>query len=187
MEPDQALHRALDQIERIAGGIRPDQLERPTPCTEFDVRALLNHTTASLQGLADAASGRTWDMGTYGRDLLGDDPIGSFTTGVRALRAAASPDDVLERMWSMPFGDTPGRQAIAIAIMEVAQHGWDLARATDQDVVFDDELAETALELAKANMPPDDQRPEGTFGPPVPVPDDAAAADRLAGFMGRTP
>jgi hypothetical protein len=105
MEPDQALHRALDQIDRIAGGLGPDQLDRPTPCAGFDVGPLLNHTTASLQGLADAASGRTWDMGTYSRDLLGDDPVGS----------------------------------------------------------------------------------EGTFGPPVPVPADATAADRLAGFMGRTP
>ena len=187
MEPDQALHRALDQIERIAGAIGTDQLDRSTPCTDFDVRALLNHTAVSMQGLADAASGRAWDMAAYGADVLGADPIGSFRTAAGALRDATSADDVLDRNWNMPFGETPGRQAIAIAIMEVAQHAWDLAGGTAQDVDFDQELAEQALELARANMPPDDQRPEGTFGPPVPVADDAPAADRLAGFMGRMP
>jgi uncharacterized protein (TIGR03086 family) len=187
MEPTDALRRALDQSERIVESIDPTQLDRPTPCTEFDVKALLNHTVASVQGLANAASGETWDMATYGHDLLGDDPVGAFKAAAAALRSATSGDDTLTREWAMPFGPTPGERAIAIGIMEVTQHGWDLAKATAPAPAFDEDLAAAALEVAKANMPPDDQRPAETFGPSVPVADDAPASDRLAAFLGRTP
>ena len=188
MEPTTALHRALDQTSTIVAAISDDQYGQSTPCDEFDVKALLNHFVASVQGLADAASGTTWDMGAYGRDVLGDDPKQTFADAADRLRQAAPQDPgTLERNWNMPFGETPGAQAIAIAIMEITQHGWDLAKATGQQPDFDDELAEATLELARQNMPPDDQRPEGTFGPPVPVADDAPATDRLAAFMGRTP
>ena len=188
MEPTVALHRALDQTTGIVDRITDDQLDRPTPCEDFDVTALLNHTVASMQGLANAASGEPWDMATYGQDLLGGDPVGTFRAAASSLREATAGDDVLDRPWNMPFGESPGSQAINIAIMEVVQHGWDLARATDQrDVPFDDELSETALELARKNLPPDDQRPAAAFGPSVPAADDAPAHDRLAAFMGRTP
>ena len=189
MEPTEALHRAIDQAQRIVANIEPSQLGDPTPCTDFDVKGLLNHLVASVQGLADAASGQKWDLGAYGRDVLGDDPSGAFDTAADRLRAAVPGPSALEQEWAMPFGDSPGAQSIGIGIMEVAQHGWDLAKATGQDdpANFDDELSVTALELAQQNMPPDDQRPEGQFGPSVPVPEDAPPHDRLAGFMGRTP
>jgi uncharacterized protein (TIGR03086 family) len=187
MEPIEALHRALDQADRIVDQIDPSQYDRPTPCTDFDVKTLLNHTVASVRGLADAASGQTWDMGLYGQDLLGDDAAGAFHRAAAALREAAPDAPSLDRPWAMPSGELPGRQAIAIGIMEVAQHGWDLARATGQSPAFDDGVSETALELARKNLPPDDQRPEGAFKPSVPIDDSAAPHDRLAAFMGRTP
>ena len=87
----------------------------------------------------------------------------------------------------MPSGEMPGEQAIAIPIIEVAQHGWDLARATKQPMSLDDAMAEEVLGIAKEYMPPDDQRPAEMFGPSVPVSKDAPPADRLAAFLGRTP
>jgi uncharacterized protein (TIGR03086 family) len=187
MEPTVALHRALDQLSAVVDATTADQYGLPTPCEDFDVKTLLNHTVASVRGLADAAAGTTWDMSMYGRDLLGDDPAGSFATAASALREATTGEDVLDRAWAMPSGESPGAQAIAIGILEVTQHAWDLARATGQDVAFDRELSEHALELAQQNLPPDDQRPPAAFGPSVPVDDAAPAHDRLAAFMGRTP
>ena len=188
MEPTTALHRAIDQTSTIVAAIDPDQFGRSTPCDDFDVKSLLNHTVASVQGLANAASGTPWDLAAYGRDVLGDDAKQSFATEAERLRDATPEDgDTLERNWNMPFGETPGAQAIAIGIMEITQHGWDLARATGQQPDFDDELSETALELARKNMPPDDKRTPDSFGPSVEIADDAPAHDRLAAFLGRRP
>jgi uncharacterized protein (TIGR03086 family) len=187
MEPTEALHRALTEITRISDGIVRDDLAHSTPCEDFDVKALLNHTVASMQGLAEAASGRPWDMSAYGRDVLDDDPKEAVRSAAAALRDATSAADILERPWAMPGGDRPGAQAIAIGIMEVAQHGWDLARATGQQPALDPAVSELALELARQNLPPDDERPPAAFARSVPVGDDAPAHDRLAAFMGRQP
>jgi uncharacterized protein (TIGR03086 family) len=92
MERTGALHRALDQTEAIVDATTPEQLSCPTPCSQFDLRDLLNHTVASVQGLADAASRRGWDMSIYTQDALGKDPYGAFNAAAAQLReATASP------------------------------------------------------------------------------------------------
>ena len=37
------LDRALTATEQVVAGIRDDQWAAPTPCTELDVRGVLNH------------------------------------------------------------------------------------------------------------------------------------------------
>jgi uncharacterized protein (TIGR03086 family) len=190
MEAHETLHRAITQAERVVAKIDDDDLTRPTPCTDFDVKALLNHLVASTDGLAKAAAGEKWDMATYGQDVLGDDPKGAFSRAATNLREATPDPSSLDRTWNMPFGESPGHQGVGIAIMELAQHSWDLARATDQadDAgTFDDEVSESALDLARTFMPPNDKRSPESFGPTVDVADDAPVHDQLAAFLGRTP
>jgi uncharacterized protein (TIGR03086 family) len=190
MDAHETLHQAIAQAERIADRIGDDDLARPTPCADFDVRALLNHLVASTEGLADAASGEQWDTSTYGQDLVGDDPKGAFRRATTKLRDATADPSALERTWAMPFGPSPGAQGAGIGIMELAQHAWDLAKATgqaDDPGAFDDDVSRMALDLGRKFMPPDDQRPAEAFGPTVDVPDDAPLHDQLAGFLGRQP
>src|SRR5436190_548090 len=128
MESTELLHRALDHATAVVEGVTPNQMSHKTPCSEFDVRTLLNHTTASVQAFAGAATGKPLDMSLYGQDLLGDDPTGAFKQAAESLRAVTANRASLERPWGMPSGEMPGEKAIAIPIIEVAQHGWDLAR-----------------------------------------------------------
>src|SRR5215469_16531500 len=65
------LARALSQTRAIISQIRPDQENLPTPCTEWDVRALANHTvfdalafTASVSGGSDLRLTRTSSVRT---------------------------------------------------------------------------------------------------------------------------
>ena len=51
------LERALDQTGTVIARIRPDQVGSPTPCTEFDVRALVNHIVFDVQVFTAALSG----------------------------------------------------------------------------------------------------------------------------------
>ena len=175
MEPTQALHRALDQTGRIISNVGDDQLGAQTPCTEFDVRTLINHTIGSLTGFTKVLrDGEKFDFSVYEEDYVGSGGghAAAFASAADGLRQATSSREAEEGQLSTP-------------LIETVTHGWDLARATSQDFTFDDELSATALELARKYMPPDDKRPPEMMAPSVPIDEAAPTHDRLAAFMGR--
>jgi uncharacterized protein (TIGR03086 family) len=177
--------RAVDQTGRIVAGVTPDQLGGATPCIEWDVRALLNHTIAGVQMFDDAAQEKEFDMSRHERDVMGGDPADSYAEGAARLKETLGQPGVLDRTWTMPFGATPGQIAIGAATVETLQHGWDVARATGQQVEFDPELSEAAMATAQM-MPPEIVRQPGVFGPEAQCAPDAPIEDRLAAFLGRT-
>src|SRR4051794_33513426 len=105
-DPRPAFATAVATAVDAIGAVRPDQLDGPTPCTKYDVRALLGHLVAVPRRVA--AVGR------------GEPPfsVPQVTTGVpddgwgAAARAAA--DDVLavwaadpgllDRELTLPYG-----------------------------------------------------------------------------------
>lgn len=89
--------------------------------------------------------------------------------------------------FSHPFA---GTHRLADAIdrfytADIFQHTWDLAAACDRSSGLDQEFAANLL----VGMAEIDEllRSSGQYGPPMPVPDDADAVTRLAGFIGRDP
>jgi uncharacterized protein (TIGR03086 family) len=183
----------VDPIDRIehatafaAGkvkGVSADDLGKPTPCAEFDVRELLNHMLGGLEMLRVAAQGEKATMPDG--DQFAADPGAVYderrAAFLRALRAGGA----LERNWEMPFGSLPGSMMAAIAFMEHVTHGWDLAKATGQDTTIPPDLVQ---ECAETVEPMDAMlRMPGVCGPAVPVADNASAQDKLIAFMGRQP
>ena len=74
--------------------------------------------------------------------------------------------------------------ALWIHLAETLVHGWDLARATGQDPVFDPEVVEASLRECLGRVPA--ERPEGSaFRDPVPLEGSATPLDRLAAYLGR--
>src|ERR1700683_766367 len=49
--------RAIAQTESIIAAVQDDQLGLPTPCTEYDVRALLSHMVGGLNRVATVGAG----------------------------------------------------------------------------------------------------------------------------------
>lgn len=78
---------------------------------------------------------------------------------------------------------------LRIASGDIFTHGWDLAKATDQPTDLDPELAEMILGRMYVMLPDSMRGTDGKapFGPKVDVPSSTPAADRLAGYLGRTP
>lgn len=183
----------MDQIERIeratafaaekVKGVTDGDLAKPTPCSEFDVRALLNHVTGGLEMLKVAAEGGKADMPEG--DQFGSDPGGVYEQRRAALVAALKGEGVLQRNWEMPFGSLPGSMMADIAFMEHLTHAWDLAKATGQDTTLPEDLV---AQCADTVAPMDAMlRMQGVCGPAVPVGDDASAQDKLIAFLGRQP
>src|SRR5690242_3616394 len=71
-----AERRLAELVESLSGA----DLDRPTPCTGWDVRALLSHTLTTIEVLASAVDGGpapTAEDMFGGGDAVGDDPVGA--------------------------------------------------------------------------------------------------------------
>jgi uncharacterized protein (TIGR03083 family) len=74
------LERALTATQAVVGGIQPNQWTLPTPCTELDVREVLNHLVSG--NLLFAAIVRGEPLPDRDADQLGvDPPAAGFSAG----------------------------------------------------------------------------------------------------------
>jgi uncharacterized protein (TIGR03086 family) len=182
------LQRACASTERFVDNIDADQLALPTPCTEWDVRALLNHVVGTLAlhtaVFADALADSGLDLSTL-PDLVGDDPAKSYRAAAEGFLAACSDGDAFVRSHLTPFGKLPGPMYAGFIVMDILVHGWDLARATGQDPTLEPELAETSLRFTLENINDGNRGPQ--IQPAVSVAVDASPTDRLVAYLGRQP
>ena len=75
--------------------------------------------------------------------------------------------------------------ALGIAFSDQLLHGWDLARAAEQDTTMPEGLAQAAYDCIHGRFT-DEQR-KGVFGREIPVGDDATPQQRLLAYTGRDP
>lgn len=184
MDAIERIEKASAHAQKVIEGISAEDMGKPTPCSEYDVRELLNHVIAGLSMLDTAASGGK--AAPPEGNIVGDDPGAQYREGrEKLLDTLRTREGVLDQNWEMPFGSLPGQMMAGIAFMEHLTHAWDLAKATGQDTELPEDLAVECLELVR---PMDAMlRMPGVCGPAVEVPEGASVSDQLAGFMGRTP
>jgi uncharacterized protein (TIGR03086 family) len=156
--------------------VRDEQRGLPTPCSEWDVAALLQHMAGGASYLfgalgVDPSTATAWPDSTV------------VETCADALRAPGA----LERTCMSPANfEWSVSDAAAGTAMDQLIHTWDLAVALGEDPRIDPQAAETLVKMFVPTMP-DLGRQAGFVGPEVPVPADASAQDRLLGAMGRDP
>lgn len=173
----------LDKTGALIGGVQPSQWEQPTPCTEWDVRALTAHILGWMQVFDAAANGGAFD-GDPADYRLGDDPAADFRAMADSM-VAGWREGGTDRTVRLTMGELPGAMAMNMTLMEYMTHGWDLATATSQQVPFSDEEAEQVLDRARATLKPEYRGPGTAMGEEAEAPAGAPAAARLAAFMGR--
>ena len=166
-----------DLIGHIAAG----QWTAPTPCTQWNVRDLVNHLVG--MNLVLVAMFEESPMPERRADRLGADPAGAYHRSAAALQAAAARPGVLQRSQATPVGVATGAGRLQWRIADLLVHGWDLVQATGVAAELPDDLAGQALTFVRAQLP--GQPRAGRFADPQPVPDNAPAIDRLAAFTGR--
>jgi len=181
------LEQSLASTRSVLANVTAAQMEGPTPCQSWTVRQLVNHVVGGTTFFATVAETGA-PAGGEPTDHTGGDYLAEFDAGAtRAVTAFRKPG-TMERTMTLPFGELPGERFVWIAAIDTFTHGWDLARATGQPTDLAPGVAERLLAVAKMSLPDAMRGPDGQapFGPAVVVADDAPAADRLAGFMGRT-
>lgn len=180
------LNAVLLDLAEVLDGIDPERATDPTPCTDYTVADLRSHVVGWLTAFADGYA-----------DPQGDcsDPEMSRVEGtggdqVRDLAArldASLADGADQRPLAIGGAAMPGDMAASMILWEYEMHGWDLARATGQPWSPAQDGLRASLDFAPAMLTPDFQGEGKSFAPPVDVPDDASALDRLLGLSGRDP
>nr|WP_269781613.1 TIGR03086 family metal-binding protein [Nocardia bovistercoris] len=172
------LVRAIDYTLVNVAAVRRADLDSATPCAHWNLRTLLDHLNDSLDALCAAARPST------GTEPPAADPVLAF--GARAARVRA--------LWPEIDHDSPvrlgGRTRRAdvlahVAAVEIAVHGWDVARACAANRPIPDELARAILTFIELIVPETGRPPQ--FHPPVAMPDSAPADERLLAYLGRYP
>ena len=181
------LQRVVDETTTLVENTTEADLTKPTPCTEWTVKDLINHITGgSTMFAVSAETGAVPDdmVGQLlGGDNLGDDYKGAFKAATTRALAAFEQPGVMDKMVKLPFGEMPAGIALNIAVFDVATHACDLAKATGQKVT-DDELLEGALAIGTQMIGPE-LRGAGMFDEAQPIDDAASASERLLAFAGR--
>jgi len=178
---------AAGAAARTVANVHASQFGQPTPCTDWDVRTLLNHvilwTSYSLEARAQG--------GSVGQDLMDRDFAADpgFAAAYqsqldRALAAWADPA-AWERELSVMGTATPAADIAALSIAELVLHGWDLAAATGQRYTVSEAATAAAARAVEANA--ELFRQYKGFAEPVEVPPAASALDRLLAMSGRDP
>jgi uncharacterized protein (TIGR03086 family) len=175
-----SLDSTFQHTHRVIAGVRPEQWDDATPCTDWTVRDLLDHMIGVVSGLGAAAAGAPREP-----FVLSADPVGQFDVASAAAMAAWRSPGVLERIVDGGAGPMPGQVLAGINLLDTATHSWDLAIATGQPAQLPDDVAAAALEASRQIISPEVRA--GRFGPECPVPDGADPTDRLVAYLGRRP
>jgi uncharacterized protein (TIGR03086 family) len=187
MDLHEEMAAAAAEDARVVAGATDRSLETPTPCTEWDLRTLLNHT---ILWTAYSAERRARD------EQLPDELMSTdFTAQPGYAQAYAAQLDKAVTAWSDPAvwagelkvmgNPTPSSDVGALLVAEMVLHGWDVARATGQDYRCDGPVLAATAQTVAANA--ELFRQYQGFAAPVELPAGASEFDRLLATSGRDP
>ncbi len=178
--------KAADQFGEAVHQISPDQWPLPTPCTEWDVRALLKHLVYECVWMPPLFEGQTIGQvgDRYEGDILGDDPIAAWNEARKVSIAAVQAPGAMETTTHLSFGDVPGEEYATQVCFDLFIHGWDMRTALGMDTTMDPEILAAIMPWAEKTM--DAYRAAGAVGPMPSIAEDASEQTRMLALTGRT-
>jgi uncharacterized protein (TIGR03086 family) len=180
---ERAISYALGQLQTVTPGVLPC----PTPCRDWDLGTLLAHMNDSLAALQEAM-----DLGNVGVEAGAraalvparrDDPAAAVRG--RATRLLGSLAGRHEPLVSVGGYPVPAGIVTSAGAVDIAVHGWDVARACGSGGPIPAPLAAEILEVSRLLVTAAD-RP-ARFGAPVRVLPQASVSDQLVAYLGRDP
>lgn len=183
MSGAELLERAINYAFGAVEAITPDLLTRATPCSAWDLRALLDHLNDSLAALNEAV-----DAGLVAAPAEPDraaDPAATFRRSAGRLLGALT--------GRYGYGERPvdvGEHQLAVDLVaitgavEIAVHGWDIYRARGRPTPIPAELALDILAVCPLLVTDEDR--QDRFAARVPV-CSGEPSDWLVAYLGRDP
>ncbi len=171
-------HRACDDFAAVADRVPDDRWSAPTPCTDWDARAVVEHVIGFHEFLLLRPLGIRAHRPREG-------PAARWRATSGALFAFLAEPGALDRETELPGGGhSSARTMLGALTTDVLVHTWDLARATGVDPALDEQLVSAAYAVVSRTDP---DRAGGLLGPAVSVARDATVEAKLIAWHGRDP
>jgi uncharacterized protein (TIGR03086 family) len=183
------LARARAQFESRLAGVSAADLERPTPCPDWNAGQLIEHVIRGDVMASALLRGASRDEALAAVAPAGfrADPQGTFAACADEMATLFAEPGATERTAHHPIGDVPASMLLGFRAGDYTYHAWDLARATGGDETLDAAVVEGLLPGALATA--ERLKASGRFGAGASgtVGEDAPAQARLLDLAGRRP
>jgi uncharacterized protein (TIGR03086 family) len=152
-------------------------LDSLTPCVDWSLRELVEHTVVTATAFADAVDPAGTTTGTT---TDWDQAVAELAArSGRGWRAAG----VMDQVFELPFGTMPAPIALSANLLEVVVHGWDISQATGESLDIPSSLAIPILEFARHAISDDGRG--ASFGARLDLGD--TPSEQLISYLGRKP
>jgi uncharacterized protein (TIGR03086 family) len=177
--------RAASGFGKHVHAVGEGQWHDPTPCTDWDVRTLVNHVTVEQLWVPPLVNGS--DVADIGDrldgDQLGSDPVAAWESALKDSKASFGAPGALDGTVILSRGEIPAAEYCWEMTTDALIHSWDLARGIGADETLDAELVDLVYERTLPFAA--ELQKTGLFAPPVPTPDDAPLPTKLLAIFGR--
>ena len=161
----------------------PGEMTRPTPCTDWDLAALLAHLAASMSDLESAIRTGHLDPDPDSPGLDSGDPLEVLRDQAANLLFSCYAHHGPDRFVLVGGLPLPAVVVASTGAVEIAVHGWDVSAALGHGGPVPPGLAIRMLALCPVLV----ASRAGLFAPPVEVSPQASPGDRLVAYLGRSP
>lgn len=177
-----------DLFESKVAAVQPEQWSNQSPCQDWTARDVVGHIV-DMHGVML----RPLDRQLSPAPTVHDDPLAAFRSARADIEAVLDDPDLAATPSDTPMGPmTADTHIDGVVSEDMVIHGWDLARATDQDDTIDPYEVERMWPGVQT-IGPELRTPDAfgpgivVFGPEVSVSESAPLQDRVLGLLGRDP
>ena len=161
-------------------------LDKPTPCPEFNVGELLEHLVLVARRVTVMGRGEPWHL-VMPEAIEANQRVAEMAKAADELRAVWQSPDRLGVMMEAPFATLPGFAIGAVYTAEFLTHSWDLAVATGRSVSASGPTLHVGLEAIYSVPAEGRDADDMPFENVVTLADDAPVLEQIVAWTGRDP
>ncbi len=178
-------NRSVDSTIDFVSSVVDSAWENDTPCTDWNVKDVVNHIVYENVWMVALFNGRTIEEvgNEFEGDLVGDDPIGVYNRTANDVKAIIAQPDAMTRTCQISSGPVSGAEYSKQLFLDTLIHGWDIAVGSKQDAKLDDYLVQMCTPLAQMIADNDDYR--AAFATPIGDSGSDSPQTHLLGLLGR--
>jgi uncharacterized protein (TIGR03086 family) len=181
--PAERFRRLADHFDSVVAAVPADAWDRPSPCEGWTVADVVGHVASTQREFLERQGLPAGEVPE------GAGAVEQWRVARAAMQAAVDDPAIAGTTYDGYFGPTTiGETVDAFYAMDLAVHGWDVARGaglSHLERLHPDDVAHAQAKLS--DIAGDTVRMAGIFGDPVEVPADASEQDRFLAWTGRRP